>query len=382
MLQSCALLKYIFNYYRFIMKRFFLLIIFCSLLSIISHATDKVTLKTLVIDAGHGGKDPGACGKIIMEKEVALKIALKLGEQISKSYPDLKIIYTRSTDVFIPLDERAKIANKIKADLFISIHANMISNPNTKGTETFVLGLHRTEDNLEVAKKENSVIVMEEDYTTKYEGFDPNLSESYIIFELIQNIYLDQSIEIASSVQKEMNGQSKRNDRGVKQAGFLVLRQTSMPSLLIETGFLSNKDEEKFLASESGQYEIANSISNAFSAYKIKFEAKSAIQNQEKIVIPTAITDDKNYPIYKIQVTSSAKKLKSSDFPLSKLKNTSYFEEGNKYKYTVGNTSDINEIKNLLLKTKKIVKDAFIVGFDKDAVKLSNAKIKKLLDAK
>lgn len=339
---------------------------------------EKVAFKTVVIDAGHGGKDPGACGKVVQEKVVALSVALKLGELIKARNPEVKVIYTRSTDVFVPLDERAKIANKNKADLFISIHANMISNPATRGVETFVLGLHRTDDNLEVAKKENSVIVMEDDYSSKYEGFDPNLSESYIIFELVQNVFLDQSISIASAVQHEFATQIKRHDRGVKQAGFLVLRQTAMPSVLIETGFLSNKEEEKYLASDKGQGELSEAIYKAFLAYKNKFEAKSNIKIEEQIQEETAVATSTDVT-YKVQIASSVKKLNKTDFPINKFKKHSYYEEGGRFKYTVDSTKDILVIKKSLEKTKKIVKDAFIVGFDSEGNKLSNTKLKKLI---
>ena len=350
-----------------------IIIVLLVFLHLTLNGADKVILKTVVIDAGHGGKDPGAVGKIAMEKDVALSVALKVGKSISEAHPEIKVIYTRDKDVFIPLDERAKIARKVKADLFISIHANMISNPNTKGTETFVLGLHRSEDNLEVAKKENSVIVMEDDYTTTYEGFDPNLSESYIIFELIQNVYLDQSISIAQSVQTEMSSKVKRNNRGVKQAGFLVLRQASMPSILIETGFLSNTEEEKYLASSAGQDEIAKSIQRAFSAYKSNFESQSSMQ--QTITKPTKSSG----PVFKIQIVSSDKELKKSSKPLSHFDSISYYKEGNKYKYTTGDTSDVDSIKKELVKVKKHVKDAFIIAFDANGKKLSSSEVKKLL---
>ncbi len=361
------------------MKAIFILFLI-TLSTFTAIGVEKVTFKTVVIDAGHGGKDPGACGKIVQEKVVALSVALKLGELIKARNPEVKVIYTRSTDVFVPLDERAKIANKNKADLFISIHANMISNPNTRGVETFVLGLHRTDDNLDVAKKENSVIVMEDDYSSKYEGFDPNLSESYIIFELVQNVFLDQSISIASAVQNAFSTQIKRNDRGVKQAGFLVLRQTAMPSILIETGFLSNRDEEKYLASEKGQNELSEAIYKAFLSYKNKFEAKSnmKIEEQPKDDEITANTSSSGV-VYKIQIVSSVKKLKKTDFPLSKFKKYSYYEEAGRFKYTIEETKDAASIKKSLEKTKKTVKDAFIVGFDAKGNKLTNAQIKKLL---
>lgn len=218
----------------------------------------------VVIDAGHGGKDPGARGKIINEKSINLSVALKLGKLISSKHSDVKIVYTRSTDKFVELDERAEIANRNKADLFISIHTNSVAKGNqAKGTETYTLGLARTEENLAVAMRENSAILLEDDYQQKYEGFDPNSTESYIIFEFIQNKHMQQSVAFASEIQTRF-ASSRREDRGVRQAGFLVLRKTSMPSVLIEVGFISNRDEERYLASESGQQQLAKAISDAF----------------------------------------------------------------------------------------------------------------------
>lgn len=220
-------------------------------------AADKFVL---VIDAGHGGKDPGAKGKIINEKEINLNVALKFGKLVQANHPDVRVIYTRSTDKFIELDERAAIANRNKADLFISIHTNSVAKGNSAhGTETYTLGLARTEENLAVAMRENSAILLEDDYQQRYEGFDPNSSESYIIFEFIQNKHVEQSIGLASEIQKSFTTLG-REDRGVRQAGFLVLRKTSMPSVLIEVGFISNSSEERFLASADGQTQLARSI--------------------------------------------------------------------------------------------------------------------------
>lgn len=224
----------------------------------------------VVIDPGHGGKDPGAVNKSIREKDIVLGVGLKLGNYIKENYPDVKVIFTRSTDVFVPLIERSRIANRNKADLFISIHANHCGTPATRGTETFVLGLHRSTENLEVAKKENSVILLEENYSNTYEGFDPNSSESYIMFELVQDIYMDQSLSFANDIQHQFKARIATSNRGVKQAGFLVLRQSSMPSVLVEAGFLSNQNEANYLKSEEGQQNIALSIFDAFRKFKAK----------------------------------------------------------------------------------------------------------------
>lgn len=316
--------------------------------------TQNGLLKTVVIDAGHGGKDPGAVGKHIKEKDVVLGIALKLGNYIKSNVHGVEVIYTRDKDVFIPLDERAKIANSNEADLFISIHANSISNNKIRGTETFVLGLHRSEDNLEVAKKENSVIVLEDDYTTKYEGFDPNLSESYIIFELMQNVYLDQSINMALIVEDQFGSRAGRHSRGVKQAGFLVLRETAMPSILIEAGFLTNEREEKYIASEEGQAIIASAIYRAFKEYKTKFESQSVI-----------VQEHKSKPVnFRIQVASSKRKLNEEGRTFKGLEDVWMYEEGGAYKYTTGVADDLNTIKQQLSKVKQIVPDAFIVAFE------------------
>ena len=210
---------------------------------------------TVVIDAGHGGKDPGARGANINEKEINLAVALKLGRLIENNAEDVRVIYTRKTDRFIELDERANIANRNKADLFVSIHTNAVKRGSTvQGTETYTLGLARSEENLEVAMSENSAILLEDNYQQRYEGFDPNSSESYIIFE--------QSISLASEIQKSF-GACKRVDRGVRQAGFLVLRKTSMPSVLVELGYISNRQEEQFMRTAAGQNKLAEALYDA-----------------------------------------------------------------------------------------------------------------------
>jgi len=227
----------------------------------------------VVIDAGHGGHDNGTHGKVLKEKDVALNIALKVGTYIEKNIPGVKVIYTRKDDRYLALDERADIANKNKADLFICIHAN--ANPNTKafGTETFVMGLHKDEGNLAIAQRENSVILMDENYEERYEGFNPNSPESYILFTLTQSAYQESSLRFASKVEGQFKERVGRLSRGVKQAGFVVLWRTTMPSVLIETGFLTNSTEEKFLAGDEGQELIASGIYRAFKEYKNEVES-------------------------------------------------------------------------------------------------------------
>jgi N-acetylmuramoyl-L-alanine amidase len=229
-------------------------------------------IKTVVIDAGHGGKDPGTHGTDLKEKDVVLKIALKLGEYIEKNYPEVKVIYTRKTDKFIELKERAAIANRNKAELFISIHANAIPNSTTFGTETWVMGLHKSEANLTVAKRENSVILKEDNYEEKYQGFD-NTPESYIMMSLTQSAYLESSVKFADKIEKQFKSKAGRNSRGVKQAGFIVLYETSTPSVLVEVGFLTNAKEEKFLGTAEGQDLIASGIYRAFKEYKSEVES-------------------------------------------------------------------------------------------------------------
>ena len=229
----------------------------------------------IVIDAGHGGKDPGATIGGVFEKDIVLDVALRAGEMVKKKFPDIKVVYTRDKDVFIPLDDRADIANKQKADLFISIHVNSCPKNTIYGAETYILGQHRSQENLDVAKMENSVILLEDDYSTRYEGFDPNQAESYIMFEMIQNEFLEQSRLFADKVQKNIISLTERKDRGVRQAGFLVLRKTAMPSVLIELGFLSNDNERKFLTSGKGTDLMAQSIFSSVSDYKQRLDARS-----------------------------------------------------------------------------------------------------------
>ena len=262
---------------KFILKVSFASAVFLILFvttSFLNLVPEPYRVKTVVIDAGHGGKDPGCIGAIANEKDVTLKIAFKLGQYIEENIENVKVIYTRKTDDFVELHERAAIANRNNADLFISIHCNS-SSPGVYGTETYTMGLHRTDANLKVAQFENSSILLEENYGYNYDGFDPNSPESYIIFSLFQNANLEKSISLASKVELQMEQKAKRKSRGVKQAGFLVLYKTTMPSIMVETGFLTDKDEEQFLNSEEGQSYIASAIYRSFKDYKGEVELSS-----------------------------------------------------------------------------------------------------------
>ncbi len=321
-------------------------------------ANESYKIKTVVIDAGHGGKDPGTSGESVKEKEVVLAIALKLGNYIEQNLEDVEVIYTRKIDVLVDLYERGNIANKAHADLFISIHANSFPNPGISGTETYVMGLHTNDENFEVAKKENAVITFEEDYTTKYEGFDPNSTESYIIFSLLQNSFLDQSLDFAGLVQHQFKNRVNRIDRGVRQAGFIVLWKTTMPSVLIETGYLSNSREEIFLASETGQDYIASAIFRAFRDYKEKIESKS---NFSHIVNQPLI-------LFKVQISSSRKKLDLNSKIFQNYTDIQEFQVGKLYKYAVGGTASYEEIVNLQSEVRKDFKDAFVIAFMGDKI--------------
>lgn len=244
------------------------------LLSSSTSPTQGLRVRTIVIDAGHGGKDPGALGKISREKDIALAVALELGETIKKYMPEVKVIYTRDKDVFIPLHERAKIANQAEADLFISIHANANHNKEVYGTETFVMGLSSNDQNRSVAVRENAVVQDEEGYEENYNGFDPTNPLSYIVFSQYQNLYLNQSLLLADKIEHQFADRVNRHSRGVKQAGFLVLWRTTMPSVLVETGFISNANEEKFLNDKLGQTYLASAIFRAVRDYKEEMEAK------------------------------------------------------------------------------------------------------------
>jgi len=365
----------------------FCLFLFCGILN----ATDSKFI--VVIDPGHGGKDGGAVRGGYREKDINLGVALALGQLIEKNNKDVKVVYTRKTDVFIALDRRADIANKAKANLFISIHTNSTSARSTTaaGADTYILGLARSEENLEVAKRENSVILLEDDYTTKYEGFDPKSPESYIIFEFMTNKFMEQSLELANFIQNDFKAVAKRPDRGVRQAGFLVLRKTSMPSILIELGFINNSTEAGFLASKKGQQTMATAIYSGFKKYKREFDKKQGkfvvekdddltFDAQEDIEIAeidiTSSTDRKVSPSsetkssslkgkveYRVQFLVSPKKLSTNSSSFKGLSPVTYYKDAGGYKYTYGSTTSLNEISNIQRQVRTKFKDAFVVKF-------------------
>ena len=394
-------------------RPYILYIFICLWLLFLPSCTNQLWGKdcVVVIDAGHGGHDPGAIGKISKEKNINLNVALKVGNLIKRNCDDVKVIYTRSKDVFIPLDRRAEIANNAKADLFISIHTNALANNRTaKGASTWTLGLAKSDANLEVAKRENSVILYESDYKTRYAGFNPNSAESYIIFEFMQDKYMEQSVHLASLMQKQFRQTCRRADRGVHQAGFLVLKASAMPSILIELGFISTPEEERYLNTEEGAGTMAKGIYRAFLNYKREHELR--LTGVSKTIVPTEQEEDNapaiaqkdtesvntapqqekllaeaktkpaataktapKRPIvvesatndseitFKIQILTSSKPLAKNDKRLKGLKDVDYYKEGGIYKYTYGASADYNKV----LRTKRTItaqfKDAFIIAF-------------------
>ena len=361
---------------------------------------------TVVLDAGHGGHDAGAVGSFSKEKNINLRYTLLVGDMIKKNIPDAKVIYTRDKDVFVDLNERARIANRNKADLFVSIHTNSSKNSSANGMETFTLGVSRSKENMEVAMLENSVIKLEEDYETKYEGFDPNSIDSYIMFEFMKDQYTDRSITCADYIQTKMINTSKRNDRGVRQAGFLVLRATAMPSVLVELGFISNKEEEKYLNNNDNQVKLATAIFNGIKEYKHELDKKSGgsvnseelgvrseelkadakveikkeeIENKEvekkdievkEEITPNSslLTPNSEYEFY-IQYLVSKNNYKADNAVFKGHAPTKILNENNLFKYLVG-PYDVNTIFNKRNEITKSFPDAFIVAY-KEGKKVS-----------
>ena len=378
---------------------------------------------TLVIDPGHGGHDAGALGAISKEKNINLAVALRFGKYVEQNLPEVRVIYTRKTDVFIPLNERANIANRANADLFISVHTNALpAGKVARGFETYTLGMHRAKDNLDVAMRENSVISMEKDYQQRYQGFDPRSSESYIIFEFIQGKNMERSVELARMIQRGVCDGANRPDKGVHQAGFLVLRETSMPGCLIELGFITTPDEERLLNNDSRVDDIARGIYEAFAKYKNKYDRSVSVpyraKDSEDVNLPKIVPDQEPAPktrvvtrgkqpkreeatpeqpkrevkevkkldpkreVKKTETKKEVKKAEVADAPVFKLQifvgsrnlrkgdahfkgETDYdsFQEGNLVKYTLGASTNYNEIYRLRKEKLDKFPEAFIIAF-------------------
>ena len=346
-------------------------------------AKEKKKPFTVVIDPGHGGVDPGAIGRKAKEKDVNMNVSVALAEMIEDEYPEVKVIFTRKTDVKIPLIRRAQIANEAKADLFISIHSNASKSRAANGCETFTLGSGSSAEAKAAAMYENNVILLEDNFEQTYKGFDPRSSESYIIFELIRNHDTEKSIALAEAVQKGMVGRSKLHNRGVSSAGFLVLHKTVMPSILVELGFISNATEEKFIASKNGQKALAQGIFDGFSTYYKTYGNPSGCKSKRDKVAATAESIDEapvttqaapaattekssttksGTPVFKVQILTSSTRLKSNDSRLKGVK-ADYFKEKGIYKYTAGESTDYNEISKLRKSLSNKFKEAFVIAF-------------------
>ncbi|AWM14926.1 N-acetylmuramoyl-L-alanine amidase [Flavobacterium sp. NRK F10] len=328
----------------------------------------------IVLDAGHGGKDPGNSYHGYVEKNIALATTLLVGKYLDK-YPDIEILYTRKTDVFIELKDRPKLANENNADLFVSIHCNSVKNLAPFGTETFVMGLNRSSTNLEVAKQENSVILLEKDYKEKYNGFDPNKPETLIGLKILQEEYLDQSIALASIIETKFTKKLKRNSRGVKQSPLWVLDASYMPSVLIELGFLSNKTEGSYLNSTKGKEEMAQAIVDAVLEYKKEYfdssssEKSNTVQEANDTVKTTTVS--KKGITFKVQIAASGRKLETRSSNFKGLKNISREQSGSLYKYFYGSEDSYDEAQDRLKEAKaKGYSTAFIVAY-KDGVKIN-----------
>lgn len=389
-------------------KKITLLLALMCMLVVTAFAANKRF--TLVIDPGHGGHDAGARGAISMEKNINLTVALRFGKYVEQNMPEVRVIYTRKQDVFIPLHERANIANRANADLFISVHTNALpAGKVARGFETYTLGMHRAKDNLDVAMRENSVISMEKGFEQTYEGFDPKSSESYIIFEFIQGKNMERSVDLARMIQRSVCDSGCRPDKGVHQAGFLVLRVTSMPSCLIELGFITTPDEERLLNDNAKVDDIAKGIYEAFAKYKNKYDRSVSVPyraaNRQESTLPKIVpdsykeeaenrrvkkqepvrrtraakTDDsdrkadtvasqsrnapKDAPVFKLQIFVGNRNLRKGDAHFKGETEFDSFQEGNLVKYTLGASTNYNEIYRLRKEKMEKFPEAFIIAF-------------------
>jgi len=370
---------------------------------------------TVVLDAGHGGHDPGALGSIIHEKDLNLAVTLNLGSIIEQNFKDVKVVYTRKTDKYLTLQERADIVNENHANLFICIHTNSSLSASAYGAESFTLGLAKSKANLDVAMRENSVILLEKDYKSKYKGFDPTSVDSYIMFEFMQDKYIDKSNDLASNIQKQFVNYCNRSDRGVRQAGFWVLHRSACPSVLVELGFISNPAEERYLSSDKGQNEMAKAIYNAFVYYKRDHDKKSGGQiiyvaknepvekkvevkkeadqpaevtapDTQQIINPVVVssarknetvTDRTKVPVFKIQLFATTQILKTDAADFKGLRDTEYFVERGLNKYTYGAETEYSKIELIRSEIKSKFPDAFIIAFIGDK-KMSPQEVKLL----
>lgn len=365
------------------MKRF-VCILLC-LLTLVAGASAKQF--TVVIDAGHGGKDPGALGKRGREKDINLRVAKEFGRLVRENMNDVKVVFTRDDDVFVPLQDRSAIANRANGDLFVSIHVNASKTTAACGAETYTIGLAKSDANFEVAKRENSVILLEDGYKERYQGFDPRSPESYIMFEFMQSKFSDQSIEMAAYIQDEFI-ELKRYNRGVRQENFWVLHQTKMPSVLIELGFISNPDEEKYLLSDNGNRELANAIYKAFARYKHEFDRKNSVSivdvEPATQPAPTKTTTKPAAPatkpaaptlsveiepgvkaVYKLQIFTTSQPITDPDDSRFKGLKCDYYEENGAYKYTYGENTNLGVIQKTKAEISGKFPQAFIVAFYK-----------------
>lgn len=364
---------------RFFIKCLFVVLLLCIAAPVAFAAGEGKKSFTLVIDPGHGGTDPGALGRKAKEKDVNLSVSKALAEMIEDEFPEVKIIFTRKTDVQVPLIRRAEIANNAKADLFISIHSNASKTRTANGCETFTLGAGSSAEAKAAAMYENNVILLEDNFEQTYKGFDPKSSESYIIFELIRNHDTEKSIALADAVQSGMVKRSGLRNRGVSSAGFLVLHKTVMPSILVELGFISNRKEESVIASKNGQKNLAKGIFEGFKEYyrlygtttakekSSKKKSKAATAAVKPATEPVAATTkkeaaQKGQPVFKVQILASSTKLTAKDSRLKGVK-ADYYREGGMYKYTCGNSTDYNEIAALRKKLAATFKEAFVIAF-------------------
>jgi len=356
-------------------KLFLIIVVFISFTTY-SSAVKNGKEWVVVIDAGHGGKDPGALGLINQERHITLAVALKTGEYIENKIKNVKVIYTRKTDTFVEVRERAKIANQNKADIFISIHANWAKSKSVQGAETFIMGHAKDQQNLEVAMKENEVILLEKDHSTSYGDFDPKSPESYIMFTLMQNLYQEQSTNLASKIQTQFAEKINRNDRGVKQEGFWVLFMTTMPSVLTELGFITNPAEEKFMSSEQGQDYLASAIYRACKEYISEIESKSiSLTDLQSYSSSTIAKSDTQAEVKKegdiffmVQIATSSSRTAVKPENFKNVQDISELESNDRYRYAAGRFANYPDAVKYRKKLETLYPDAFVIAVKENKI--------------